>query len=68
MNSNNEFETKVNREINRCGMAYRVEDTEGNQFVFAGLENGHPLYNGVRGSTHIFDLQGYKVIEKYLKL
>jgi hypothetical protein len=42
---------------------YKVEDQEGNEFVFAGIENGHPLYRGNGGSKHIFDIEHYKVIQ-----
>ncbi|WP_240416558.1 hypothetical protein [Paenibacillus periandrae] len=67
-NNDKEIETRINKEINSCGMAYKIADCEGNIFVFAGLENGFPLYRGNRGSKHIFQLQGYEVIEKYLEL
>ena len=62
------IEKRINKEIDMCGMAYKIKDKEGNQFVFAGLENGFPLYSGKRGQKHIFDLIGYEVIEKYCTL
>lgn len=67
-NNNKEVETRINKEINKHNIAYKIEDKEGNIFVFAGLENGFPSYRGNRGSKHIFDLHGYKVIEKYIEL
>ena len=62
------IEERINKEIDSCGMAYKIKDREGNQFVFAGIENGFPLYRGNRGQKHIFDLIGYEVIEKYCSL
>lgn len=32
-----------------------------------GMENGFALYEGKRGLKHIFQLDGYIVIEKYAK-
>ena len=59
-------EERINREIDSCGMAYKIRDNEGNQFVFAGLARGGiPLYRGKGGQKHIFDLVGYEVVEKY---
>ncbi len=63
------IEEKINKEIDSCGMAYKIKDNEGNQFVFAGLASGgFPLYRGKGGQKHIFDLIGYEVIEKYCRL
>lgn len=63
------IEERINKEIDSCGMAYRIKDREGNQFVFAELANGgFSLYRGNRGQKHIFDLIGYEVIEKYCSL
>lgn len=62
------IEERINREIDSCEMAYKIKDREGNQFVFAGIENGFPVYRGIGGSTHIFDLIGYEVLEKYCSL
>ena len=63
------IEERINREIDSCGMAYKIKDREGNQFVFAGLASGgFPLYRGKGGQTHIFDLIGYEIIEKYCSL
>lgn len=66
--NNKEVETKINKEIDSCNMAYKIMDSEGNTFIFSGIENGFPLYRGNKGSKHIFDLQGYTVIEKYCTL
>lgn len=64
-----EVEKRINKEIDSCGMAYKIKDSEGNQFVFAGLASGgFPLYRGRGGQKHIFDLIGYEVIEKYCSL
>lgn len=63
------IEERINKEIDRCGMAYKIKDSEGNIFVFAGLvSGGFPLYRGNRGQKHIFDLIGYEVIEKHCSL
>ena len=63
------IEERINREIDSCGMAYKIKDREGNQFVFAGLASGSfPLYRGNGGQKHIFDLVGYEIIEKYCSL
>ena len=63
------IEERINKEIDSCGMAYKVKDSDGNQFVFAGIaRGGFPLYRGARGQKHIFDLTGYEVVEKYCRL
>ena len=63
------IEERINKEIDSCGMAYKIRDNEGNQFVFAGLaRGGFPLYRGKGGQKHIFDLVEYEVIEKYCSL
>lgn len=63
------IEERINKEINSCGMAYKIKDIEGNQFVFVGLvSGGFPLYRGKGGQKYIFDLIGYEVIEKYCSL
>lgn len=67
-NNDNEIETRINKEINSCKMAYKIKDVEGNVFCFGGIENGCSWYRGMGGSKHIFDLQGYEIIEKYLKI
>lgn len=67
-NNDKEIEARINKEIDSCGMAYKVKDSEGNVFYFAGLENGFPLYHANGGTKHIFDLQGLEVIEKYIEL
>lgn len=67
-NNNKEIEARINKEIDSCGMAYKIKDREGNTFVFGGLENGFPWYRGNGGSCHIFDLKGFEVIEKYIEL
>lgn len=61
-------ELRINSELDACGMAYKIRDKEGNQFVYAGMENGFPVYRAGGGSTYIMDLVGYEVIEKYIKL
>lgn len=67
-NNDKEIESRINKEIDSCNMAYKIKDYEGNTFVFGGIENGFPWYRGNGGSKHIFDLQGYEVIEKYIQL
>lgn len=62
------IERKINKEIDKYNMAYRIEDKDGNQFIFDKIENDCPLYRSVGGSTHIFSLTGYKVIQKYCSL
>lgn len=61
-------EARINGEIDACKMAYKVKDTEGNIFCFKGIENGSAVYRGNGGSKHIFELNGYEVIEKYIKM
>ena len=70
MYKNNDFEieTRINKEIDNCNMAYKIKDTEGNVFVYGYMENGYPVYRTSGGSKHIFDLTGFKVIEKHIKL
>ena len=55
---------RINAELDREGMAYRLRDREGNEFVYAGLESGFPVYRGQRGSKHIFDTDGYEIVEE----
>ena len=67
--NNKKVEERINREIDSCGMAYKIKDSEGNQFVFAVLaRGGFPLYRGAGGQKHIFALTGYEVVEKYCSL
>jgi hypothetical protein len=67
-NKDKEIEARINKEIDSCKMAYKIKDSEGNIFVFGCLQNGFPLYRGIGGSKHIFDLQGYEIIQKYCEL
>ena len=55
----------MNQEIDKCKMAYKIKDTEGNVFVFGGIESGFPWYRGIRGSKHIFDLNGMTIIQQH---
>ena len=68
INNDKEIEERINKEIDRCGLAYKLKDKDGNIFVFAGIEGGFPNYRTKSGRTIIFDLVGYEVIEKYCKL
>lgn len=62
-------EERINSEIDRFGMAYKIKDSEGNIFCWGGVaKGGFPWYRGNGGSTHIFDLTGYEVIEKHARL
>lgn len=63
-----ETEERINGEIDACGMACKIKDSEGNRFAFGGIENGLPWYRTSGGSTHITDLTGFDVIEKYISL
>lgn len=67
-NNDKEIETRINKEIDSCKMAYKIKDSDGNMFCFGGIENGFPWYRGIRGSKHIFDLCGYTVIAHHCKL
>lgn len=58
---------RMNRLIDKFHMAYKIKDSEGNIFCFAGSENGFPIYRGIGGSKHIFDLCGYTVLQQYDK-
>lgn len=62
------IEERINKEIDSCKMAYKIKDTEGNTFVFARIENGFPVFRTIGGSTHIFNLNGYEIVEKYIKM
>jgi len=68
INRDKEIEERINNEIDACKMAYKIQDNEGNRFVFGGIENGFPWYRTRGGSKHIFDLNGYEVLEQYCKL
>lgn len=56
----------INKQIDKCGMAYKVKDRKGNVFVFSHIENGIAVYRGDRGLSHIFDMAGLEVLEQYL--
>lgn len=62
-----ENQNRTNSEIDNSGMAYKIKDIEENIFVFGGIENGHPWYRGQGGQKHIFQLDGYEIIEKYIR-
>ena len=57
---------RINSEILKNKTAYKVSDSEGNIFVYGYLENGYPVFRGMGGSKHIFDLNGYTVLEQLL--
>ena len=61
-------EERINKEIDSCKMAYKIKDFEGNTFCFGGIESGFPIYRGIGGSKHIFDLAGYEIIEQHIKM
>ena len=67
-NNDAEIEIRINKEIDNNNIAYKVKDEEGNIFVYGYIENGYPVFRGNRGSKHIFDLTGFEVIEKHIKL
>lgn len=56
---------ETNALIDRFHMAYKIEDSEENVFVWAGLSSGFPVYRGIGGQTHIFDLTGMKVLQQH---
>jgi len=56
---------KINKELNDAKIAYKVEDAAGNTFVYAGLENGLPIYRGSGGRKHIFGMTGLTIIQQY---
>jgi len=58
---------RMNSEIDSFKMAYKIKDSEGNVFCFSRIENGYPLYRGLGGSKHVFDLLGYETIEQHTK-
>jgi len=62
------IEERINSEIDKCKMAYKIKDTEENVFVFSKIENDAPLYRGIGGSKHIFDMNGFEIIEKHIKM
>jgi hypothetical protein len=59
---------KINNEIDNHNIAYKVKDQSGNEFVYAGLESGFPVFRTQGGMKHIFDIDKYEVIEKYLSI
>lgn len=62
------IEERINGEIDKCKMAYKVKDSENNIFCFSKIENGSALYRGIGGSKHIFDMNGYEIIEKHIAI
>lgn len=53
----------INTELKRYNMAYKIQDKDGNIFVYGGLDNEIPWYRGISGSKHIFSMDGYEVLE-----
>ena len=66
LNEINNFK-RINSELSKANMAYKIKDTEGNEFVFAGLENGFPVYITIGGQKIINELNGYEIIESQIK-
>ena len=66
LNEINNFK-RINSELSKTNMAYKIKDTEGNEFVFAGLENGFPVYITIGGQKIINELNGYEIIESQIK-
>lgn len=62
----NTRENEINRELDACGMAYIIEDRDGNRFVYAGMESGMPVYRTKGCKTHILDLIGCKIIKRHV--
>ncbi len=49
------------------GLPYKIKDQEGNEFVYAWHENGHPLYRNNKGQlTHKFEcaIKHHTVVEQ----
>jgi hypothetical protein len=68
INHDEENENRINGELKRCNMPYKLRDREGNAFTYGYIENGFAVYRGKRGSKHIFDARGYEVVQQYCKL
>lgn len=60
-----EIEARINKELESCGMPYKMKDVEGNVFTYSGLENGYPVYRTRGGSCHQFSTQGFEIIQQY---
>lgn len=67
INHDKETEERINKEIDTCGMAYKIRDKEGNVFIFSS-GGEFPEYRTHGGRTCILTLHGYEVLEKYCKL
>lgn len=67
MNERDEQNRKeTNSLIDEYKMAYKIKDSEGNVFVWAGVASGgFPLYRVGGELTHRFDLAGMTVIQQY---
>lgn len=63
---NKQNQDRINAEIDNCSMAYKIKDTEGNTFVFKGIESSFPTYRTNGGSEVIGSLNGFEIIEKYI--
>ncbi len=51
----------------KTNLPYKMKNSEGHEFVFAGYENGHPLYRDNKGQlTHKFEcaIKNYTVVEQ----
>jgi len=67
-NNDKEIEARINGEIDRFEIAYKIQDEEGNVFVYAGYENNIPIYRTEGGRKHISELTGYQILNKYISL
>lgn len=56
---------KMNEQIDKFKTAYIIENSYGDRYVFAGIENGLPLYRCNGELTHVFGNEICKIIQKY---
>lgn len=68
INHDQENENRINGELKACNMPYKLRDREGNTFIYGYIENGYPVYRGQGGSKHIFNTQGYEILQQDCKL
>lgn len=67
-NNDKQIEERINNELKKHNMAYKIKDREGNIFVYGGIESNIPWYRGMRGSKHIDSLIGFEIIQQYCEL
>jgi len=60
-----ERENRINADLEKYKMAYRIKDVDGNTFCFQRIEYGSPVYRGQGAEKHIYGMAGYTVVQQW---